>query len=117
MMPLDMTLSHLRKQLAELEEQTSRRGLGVYSVRPGVHRDLGRMVGMIDAMTEQERRNHGVIDASRRRRIARGSGTEPCEVKLLVDWFAQARTALRKFHGMTLWQRGRVLLGLDRLTH
>ncbi len=42
---------------------------------------MKRIQGMIDSMTKAERRDPDVIDMSRRRRIAAGSGTEPHEIK------------------------------------
>src|SRR5262249_14910836 len=40
-----------------------------------------RIQGMIDAMTKQERRDPDIIDQSRRRRIAAGSGVQPSDIK------------------------------------
>ena len=37
-------------------------------------RDLRRQIAIINSMTRKERRNPGIIDGSRRRRIAAGSG-------------------------------------------
>ena len=52
-----------------------------------------RIQGMIDSMTKEERRNPDVIDISRRRRIAAGSGTEPHEIKQFLGQFDQVRDA------------------------
>ena len=54
---------------------------------------LKRIQGMIDSMTKEERRNPDIIDISRRRRIAAGSGTEPHEIKQFLDQFDQVRDA------------------------
>ncbi|MCA9235454.1 MAG: signal recognition particle protein [Planctomycetales bacterium] len=60
--------------------------------------DMKRLFGIIDAMTAEERRNPTkVIDQSRRRRIAAGSGVEPHEVNDLVkqfDGMAQMMTGM-----------------------
>ena len=45
--------------------------------------EMGRVFGIIDSMTKQERRTPKVIDASRRKRIAAGAGVEPHEVNEL----------------------------------
>ena len=49
---------------------------------------------------KQERQNPDVIDGSRRRRIARGSGTEPSDVSGLVKTFNQTRQMMKAFSGM-----------------
>ena len=54
---------------------------------------LKRIQGMIDSMTKEERRNPDIIDLSRRRRIAAGSGIEPHEIKQFLDQFDQVRDA------------------------
>jgi len=56
---------------------------------------IGRITGMIHSMTPQERAEPDLIDASRRRRIAMGSGCSPAEVKALVGQFKQMRTMMR----------------------
>lgn len=50
-------------------------------------RQLDRVQGMVHAMTPAERRAPQSIDGSRRRRIARGSGTSVQEVNLLLKQF------------------------------
>ena len=50
-------------------------------------------------MTELERRRPDVLDGSRRRRIARGSGTSVQEVNELLRQFKQARKMMRAFSG------------------
>ncbi|MEO0530652.1 MAG: signal recognition particle protein, partial [Planctomycetota bacterium] len=49
--------------------------------------DLRRLQGIIHSMTPDERRKPKIIDQSRRRRIAKGSGVEPHEVNELVKQF------------------------------
>jgi signal recognition particle subunit SRP54 len=46
---------------------------------------------IINSMTPQERRNPDVLNASRRRRIARGSGTEVPEVNRLIKQYREAQ--------------------------
>ena len=46
--------------------------------------ELKRMEGIVYSMTLQERQDPDVIDSSRRRRIAAGSGTQPHDVSGLV---------------------------------
>jgi signal recognition particle subunit SRP54 len=58
-------------------------------------RQLDRVQGIVHSMTPQERRNPQVIDGSRRRRIARGSGTSVQEVNLLLRQFDQMKKMMR----------------------
>ena len=48
-------------------------------------KQLGRVEAIINSMTPRERRNHQVINGSRRKRIARGSGTSVEEVNRLLE--------------------------------
>jgi len=47
-------------------------------------REMKRVTAMIDSMTFRERRDHTVINGSRKKRIARGSGTNVQEVNRLL---------------------------------
>lgn len=62
-------------------------------------RGLTRMVAIIDSMTAGERRNPAVMNGSRRRRVARGSGTTVNEVNRLLRQFAQMRKMLKTVAG------------------
>jgi signal recognition particle subunit SRP54 len=48
-----------------------------------------RLEAIINSMTPLERRNHEIISGSRRKRIARGSGTEVQDVNNLLRQYAQ----------------------------
>ena len=48
-----------------------------------------RLEAIINSMTPRERRNHEIISGSRRKRIARGSGTEVQDVNQLLRQYAQ----------------------------
>jgi len=54
---------------------------------------------IIDSMTAGERRNHGIINGSRRKRIARGSGRSVEEVNRLLRQFVQMRKMLKTMGG------------------
>ncbi len=60
-------------------------------------RDVGRVEAIIRSMTPQERRNPKIIDGSRKRRIARGSGTRPQEVNGLLKQYAEAQKMMKSF--------------------
>ncbi len=65
-----------------------------------VDQDFGRVNGMIDSMTLDERRNPRIIDQSRRRRIATGSGVEPHEVNALIKQFDEMADAMKRIMGL-----------------
>ncbi|MYB03952.1 MAG: signal recognition particle protein, partial [Acidimicrobiaceae bacterium] len=77
---------------------------------PGVPRELrsadidegriGRITGMIHSMTPAERADPDIIDASRRQRIAAGSGCRPADVKSLIDQFKQMRSMRKGLGGL-----------------
>jgi len=73
-----------------------------------------RIQGMIDSMTKEEKRNPDVIDLSRRRRISRGSGTEPHEVKQFLQQFDQMRTIMRQIANMSMLDRIKMLTGMGK---
>lgn len=60
-------------------------------------KQIKRLIAIIDSMTPEERRNHMIINGSRRRRIARGSGTSVQEVNQLLKQYAQLRKMMKKF--------------------
>jgi len=60
-------------------------------------KELGRVVAIIDSMTREERGNAKIINGSRRKRIARGSGTTVQDVNRLLKNFQQAEGMLKRF--------------------
>jgi signal recognition particle subunit SRP54 len=54
-------------------------------------KQLNRVEAIINSMTQHEREHHEVINGSRRKRIARGSGTSVQEVNHLLRQYAQMR--------------------------
>lgn len=65
---------------------------------------------IIYSMTREERHNPRIINGSRRRRIARGSGTEPRDVNQLLNQFEEARKLMKVMANT----KGRGLSGLFR---
>jgi signal recognition particle subunit SRP54 len=63
-------------------------------------RQIGRIEAIISAMTPAERRNHQIINGSRRKRIAKGSGTSVEEVNRLLKQFIQMRKMLKTLGGV-----------------
>src|SRR4051794_24969381 len=58
-------------------------------------RDLDRLQAIITSMTPEERRNPAILNGSRRRRIALGSGTNVQAVNQLVKQFGQMQKMMR----------------------
>jgi signal recognition particle subunit SRP54 len=67
--------------------------------------EITRVVAIIDSMTPQERRNHMIINGSRRRRIARGSGTTVQQVNQLLKQYVQAKKMMKTFTGGFMGKR------------
>lgn len=62
-------------------------------------REMKRVVAIIDSMTSRERRDHTIINGSRKKRIARGSGTNVMEVNRLIKQFLSARKLAKVMTG------------------
>lgn len=62
--------------------------------------DIRRTEAIIRSMTGRERRDPGILNASRRRRIALGSGTTLPEVNRLMKQFADMQKMMKQFSGM-----------------
>jgi signal recognition particle subunit SRP54 len=61
---------------------------------------LGRIEAIISSMTKEERRNHAIINGSRRKRIAKGSGTGVEDVNRLLKQFVEMRKMLKTVGGL-----------------
>ena len=57
---------------------------------------LKKIEAMILSMTPEERRRPDIIDGSRKRRIARGSGTTPQDINQLLNQFRQAQKLMKQ---------------------
>jgi signal recognition particle subunit SRP54 len=77
-------------------------------------KQLGRVEAIINSMTPKERRNHQVINGSRRKRIAKGSGTSVEEVNRLLKQFVQMKKMLKQIGGMAGLGKKRGGLGAMR---
>jgi signal recognition particle subunit SRP54 len=119
----DFNLDDFRKQFEQLKKMGPMKEL--LASMPGMsdmipdgedpEQGLKRIQGMIDAMTRAERRNPDIIDLSRRRRIAAGSGTEHHEVKQFLGQFDQVRTLMRQMARMSIWERVKMVTGLGKM--
>jgi signal recognition particle subunit SRP54 len=62
-------------------------------------REIGRVIAVIDSMTPRERRDHTIINGSRKKRIARGSGTTVQDVNRLIKQFLSAKKLAKAMTG------------------
>jgi signal recognition particle subunit SRP54 len=63
-------------------------------------KQISRVEAIISSMTPEERRRQHIINGSRRKRIARGSGTSVEEVNRLLKQFVQMQKMLKQLGGM-----------------
>lgn len=61
---------------------------------------LKQVEAIINSMTNEERRDHNVIDGKRRKRIAKGSGTTVQDVNVVLKQYLQMRTMMKQYGGM-----------------
>lgn len=62
-------------------------------------KEMGRVAAIIDSMTIRERRDHTIINGSRKKRIARGSGTSVQDVNRLIKQFLSAKKLAKAMTG------------------
>ena len=67
--------------------------------------ELNKTEAMIKSMSKKERENPDVMDGSRRRRVARGSGAQPEDVSRLLKGFSQARDMAKKMSNLSMGGR------------
>jgi signal recognition particle subunit SRP54 len=105
----EFTLEDFRNQIRQLRKLGPLESILSMMPQVGILKDLKnvkveedeitRVVAIIDSMTPKERANHMIINGSRRRRIAKGSGTTVQEVNQLLKQYAQMRKMMKSFSG------------------
>ena len=72
-------------------------------------KDIKRIQAIIQSMTAKERENPDIIDSSRRKRIAKGSGTTVQEVNKLLKQFKESKKMMKRFTDMekTMKKKGK----------
>ncbi|MFH1982039.1 MAG: signal recognition particle protein [Pseudomonadota bacterium] len=70
--------------------------------------ELVRIEAIINSMTREERRNHAIVNGSRRKRIAKGSGTSVQDINRLLKNYTQVMKMMKKLNkgGMRGMNRG-----------
>ncbi|MDR1043753.1 MAG: signal recognition particle protein [Candidatus Adiutrix sp.] len=103
----EFTLDDFRKQISQIRNMGSLESL--MGMIPGLGKlkklkearpdegELDKIEAIISSMTKGERGNHLIIDASRRQRIARGSGVSVADVNRLLKNFAETRKLMQRF--------------------
>src|SRR6266446_2213257 len=109
LMDNDFTLEDFRNQLRQIRKLGSIQSLLGMMPKVGMlkglqdakvdENEINHVVAIIDSMTPRERDNHMIINGSRRRRIAKGSGTSVQEVNQLLKQYAQAKKMMKSFSG------------------
>jgi signal recognition particle subunit SRP54 len=77
----------------------------------GVGKETQRVAAIIQSMTVQERYDPTVLNASRRRRIAMGSGTTVQQVNQLMKQFEQMKLMMKQFKKKGLLNPARLMGG------
>src|SRR5678815_2078381 len=105
----DFTLEDFRDQIRQIRKLGPLESLLGMMPDMGILKDLKNVkidekevthiVAIIDSMTAHERANHMIINGSRRRRIAKGSGTSVQEVNQLLKQYTQAKKMMQTFSG------------------
>ena len=111
----EFTLEDFRDQLKQLRKLGPLEGMLSMMPKVGILKDLKNVkvdeneithvVAIIDSMTPKERNNHMLINGSRRRRIAMGSGTSVQEVNQLLKQYGQAKKMMKSFSGGMLGKK------------
>ncbi|HIJ59033.1 MAG TPA: signal recognition particle protein [Nitrospirae bacterium] len=103
----EFTFEDLRDQLKKI------RGMGtienLLSMIPGMNKavkdvkveekELVKIEAIINSMTKEERRNHNILNGSRRKRIAMGSGTSVADINRLIKQYLEMKKMLKMFKG------------------
>ena len=99
--------------LTSMEQMNKMGGIGsILNMLPGVgakakdledmidEKALGRTKAIILSMTQKERSNPGILNISRKNRIAKGAGVDIAEVNRLVKQFEQSKKLMKQMPGM-----------------
>nr|WP_294525456.1 signal recognition particle protein [uncultured Blautia sp.] len=105
--------------LTSLDQMNKMGGIGsILNMLPGMGAKMKDIEGMIDesamnrtksiilSMTIQERSNPGILNVSRKNRIAKGAGVDISEVNRLVKQFEQSKKMMKQMPGMMGGKKG-----------
>ena len=75
-------------------------------------KDLDRMKAIIQSMTNAERENPNILNASRRKRIAAGSGQTVQSINQLIKQFDEMKAMMKKFNNPAALKKNKLFRGL-----
>ncbi len=75
-------------------------------------KDLDRMKAIIQSMTNAERENPNILNASRRKRIAVGSGQTVQSINQLIKQFDEMKSMMKKFNNPAALKKNKLFRGL-----
>ena len=75
-------------------------------------KDLDRMKAIIQSMTNAERENPNILNASRRKRIAAGSGQTVQSINQLIKQFDEMKSMVKKFNNPAALKKNKLFRGL-----
>ncbi|MFH2011218.1 MAG: signal recognition particle protein [Pseudomonadota bacterium] len=114
----EFTLEDFKDQIQQIKKMGSLNNIlgmlpgankikGIQGLEPD-ERELVKIEAIINSMTKKERLNHAILNGSRRKRIAKGSGTSVQDVNKLIKNFVQTRNMIKKLNtgGMKGLKRG-----------
>ena len=114
------TLEDFRDQLVQVRKMGSLSDLlqmipGMGKMKQMKHLDVGdgelvKIEAIINSMTRKERQNHAIINGSRRKRIAKGSGTRVQDVNSLLKNYTQVMKMMKKMNKSGMRGLGRGML-------
>jgi signal recognition particle subunit SRP54 len=114
------TLEDFRDQMVQIRKMGSIKEL--MSMIPGIgnhkqmknlkvdENELVKIEAIINSMTQQERRQYTIINGSRRKRVAKGSGTRVQDINKLLKNYAQVMKMMKKFNKGGMRGMGRGML-------
>ena len=118
-----LTMDDFLKQLKSIRKMGPMKSL--MGMLPGIGNQLkdldldesqiNRTEAIIQSMTKQERQNVDILDNSRRRRIARGSGTNQQEVSQLVKGFEMVSQLSKQMSSMGMVDRLKAMAGMGSM--
>jgi len=98
----EFTLEDYRKQIKKIRKMGMNK---IMAMMPGIpselknaeidEKQIDRIEAIINSMTAKERRDTSILNASRRKRIATGSGTQVSEVNKVVNQYEQMRKVMK----------------------
>ncbi|MCX8070110.1 MAG: signal recognition particle protein, partial [Thermodesulfovibrionales bacterium] len=103
----EFTFEDLRDQLKKIRSMGTIESL--LNMIPGMNKaikdvkveekELVKIEAIINSMTKEERRNHNILNGSRRKRIAMGSGTSVADINRLIKQYLEMKKMLKMFKG------------------